>query len=89
MPEVRTRLVAITGLRSDVVGFYSENQEKKKGFYMLMDTSGIEPETTRKNIMQSERDNQLHHVPVLKGCACHHMVDCDSGENQTSWIVCW
>ena len=29
-----------------------------------MDTLGIEPNTSRKYFMLSERDNQLHHVPV-------------------------
>ena len=28
-----------------------------------MDTLGIEPNTSRKFYMLSERDNQLHHVP--------------------------
>ena len=31
-----------------------------------MDTSGIEPDPSRKfSEMLSERDNQLHHVPLL------------------------
>ena len=34
-----------------------------------MDTSGIEPDPSRKFLegMLSERDNQLHHVPFLVG----------------------
>ena len=28
-----------------------------------MDTSGIEPDPSRKCKVRSERDNQLHHVP--------------------------
>ena len=35
-----------------------------------MDTSGIEPDPSRKFAPKvlSERDNQLHHVPLHRGC---------------------
>jgi len=29
-----------------------------------MDMSGIEPDTSRSQLVLSERDNQLHHVPL-------------------------
>ena len=32
-----------------------------------MDTLGIEPNTSRKQML-SERDNQLHHVPYINTC---------------------
>jgi len=40
-----------------------------------MDTLGIEPNTSRKHLMLSERDNQLHHVPcksVIHLCHIRH-----------------
>jgi hypothetical protein len=39
--------------------------KKKSGFTSEMDALGIEPNTSRKPYqMLSERDNQLHHVPI-------------------------
>ena len=46
-----------------------------------MDTSGIEPDPSRKfsERMLSERDNQLHHVPLLSASLFQSF--------RTSWLV--
>ncbi len=36
----------------------------RKKHKSIVDTSGIEPDPSRTSIMLSERDNQLHHVPM-------------------------
>lgn len=42
-----------------------ENEVEKECKSLRLDTSGIEPDPSRKPVMLSERDNQLHHVPLI------------------------
>ena len=52
--------------RGEREGRRTEGYSSKKGMESHMDTSGIEPDPSRKcKCMLSERDNQLHHMPAF------------------------
>ena len=64
-------MMALRYLRAALMGQRFEDQSWRK----RMDTLGIEPNTSRKHLMLSERDNQLHHVPcksVIHLCHTRH-----------------
>ena len=61
-------MMALRYLRAALMGQRFEDQSWRK----RMDTLGIEPNTSRKQRMLSERDNQLHHVPCENAIhLCH------------------